>query len=113
MHIVDLPPTPGSEGMDCTCSWDWGGGDNLTGGIEPWIIVPKGSAGKVLALGLELTVFKVQAYCCYCSEVLTGITYKELVLLVFLPVLGFHQSCDQNKNRNHSMKKVKSLRYDR
>ena len=28
-------------------------------------------------------------------------------------ILGFHQSCDQNKNRNHSMKKVKSLRYDR
>ena len=28
-------------------------------------------------------------------------------------ILGFHQSCDQNKNRNHAMKKVKSLRYDR
>ena len=28
-------------------------------------------------------------------------------------ILGFHQWCDQNKNRNHSMKKVKSLRYDR
>ena len=28
-------------------------------------------------------------------------------------ILSFHQSCDQNKNRNHSMKKVKSLRYDR
>ena len=28
-------------------------------------------------------------------------------------ILGFHQSCDQNKNRNHSMKKAKSLRYDR
>ena len=29
------------------------------------------------------------------------------------PILGFHQSCDQNKNRNHSMKNVKSLRHDR
>ena len=28
-------------------------------------------------------------------------------------ILGFHQSCDQNKNRNHPMKKVKSLRCDR
>ena len=28
-------------------------------------------------------------------------------------ILGFHQSYDQNKNRNHLMKKVKSLRYDR
>ena len=28
-------------------------------------------------------------------------------------ILGFRQSCDQNKNRNYSMKKVKSLRYDR
>ena len=28
-------------------------------------------------------------------------------------ILGFHQSCDQNKNRNHSIKKVRSLRYDR
>ena len=31
----------------------------------------------------------------------------------FIFILGFRQSCDQNKNRNHSMKKVKSLRYDR
>ena len=25
-------------------------------------------------------------------------------------ILGFHQSCDENKNRNHSMRKVMSLR---
>ena len=30
-----------------------------------------------------------------------------------LLILGFHQSCDRNKNHNHSMKNVKSLRYDR
>ena len=28
-------------------------------------------------------------------------------------ILDFHQSCDQNKNRNRSMKIVKSLRYHR
>ena len=28
-------------------------------------------------------------------------------------ILGFHQFCDQNKNHNHLIKKVKSLRYDR
>ena len=27
-------------------------------------------------------------------------------------ILGFHQSCDQTKNRNHLMNKVKNLGYD-
>ena len=31
----------------------------------------------------------------------------------FPSIPSFHQSCDQNKTRHHSMKKVKSLRYDR
>jgi len=28
-------------------------------------------------------------------------------------ILGFHQSCDPNKNRNHSINKFKNLGYDR
>ena len=31
----------------------------------------------------------------------------------FLEILGFHQSCDQNQNRNHSMNRVKNLGYDK
>ena len=39
--------------------------------------------------------------------------YQRIFLHQMEAILGFHQSCDQNKNRNHSMKKVKNLRYDR
>ena len=41
------------------------------------------------------------------------ITVIEQIRKGHLTILGFHQLCDQNLNRNHSMNKVKNLRYNR
>ena len=55
----------------------------------------------------------------YCATKLTATcssmigVFVDTTMLTSTSILGFQQSCDQNKNRNHSMKKVKSLRYDK
>ena len=49
------------------------------------------------------------------SDIIDLVSFSPETPYLYLEkgILGFHQSCDQNKNRNHPMKKVKSLRYDR